>query len=178
MTDAKKSKKKSPVKKSFSGKASSKKPTTRSGRILRGPLFWILVAIFGVSVFGQISAAGNRYTQIETSQALDAIARSSVESAVIVDKDQKIRLILKPGSPIKGATKVEASYVARQEPTIIDALTGNPPSKGWNVKVPSQSLLVNRSFLTHRIPFLLDDEPGSRWKQGIPVWKIKSKTSK
>jgi len=45
MTDAKKSKKKSPIKKSFSGKASSKKPTTRSGRILRGPLFWILVAI-------------------------------------------------------------------------------------------------------------------------------------
>ncbi len=70
MTDAKKSKKKSPVKKSFSGKAPSKKPTTRSGRILRGPLFWILVAILGVSVFGQISAAGNRYTQIETSQAL------------------------------------------------------------------------------------------------------------
>jgi cell division protease FtsH len=153
MTDAKKSKKKSPVKKSFSGKAPSKKPTTRSGRILRGPLFWILVAIFGVSVFGQISAAGNRYTQIETSQALDAIARSSVESAVIVDKDQKIRLILKPGSPIKGATKVEASYVARQEPTIIDALTGNPPSKGWNVKVPSQSLLV--SFLMSIVPFLL-----------------------
>ena len=153
MTDAKKSKKKSPVKKSFSGKAPSKKPTTRSGRILRGPLFWILIAIFGVSIFGQISAAGNRYTQIETSQALDAIARSSVESAEIVDKDQKIRLILKPGSPIKGATKVEASYVARQEPTLIDALTGNPPSKGWNVKVPSQSLLV--SFLMSIVPFLL-----------------------
>ena len=153
MTDAKKSKKKSPVKKSFSGKVSSKKPTTRSGRILRGPLFWILIAIFGVSIFGQISAAGNRYTQIETSQALDAIARSSVESAEIVDKNQKIRLVLKPGSSIKGATKVEASYVARQEPTLIDALTGNPPSKGWNVKVPSQSLLV--SFLMSIVPFLL-----------------------
>ena len=76
-----------------------------------------------------------------------------MESAVIVDKDQKIRLILKPSSPINGATKVEASYVARQEPTIIDALTGNPPTKGWNVKVPSQSLLV--SFLMSIVPFLL-----------------------
>ena len=86
MTDAKKSKKKSPVKKSFSGKAPSKKPTTRSGRILRGPLFWILVAIFGVSVFSQVSAAGNRYTQIETSQALDAIARSSVSQQSLLIK--------------------------------------------------------------------------------------------
>ncbi len=153
MTEVKKPKKTSPIKKSFSGKTPTKKPTTRSGRILRGPLFWILVAIFAVSIFGQISAAGNRYTQIETSQALDAIAQSKVESAEIVDKDQKIRLILKSGSTIKGGTKVEASYVARQEPTLVDALTGNPPSKGWNVRVPSQSLLV--SFLMSIVPFLL-----------------------
>jgi len=131
----------------------SKKPKTRAARILRGPLFWILVAIFGVSIFGQITSAGNRYTKIETSQALDAITKSEVQSAEIVDKAQKIRLILKSGSSIKGATKVEAHYVARQEPTIVDALTGNPPSQGWNVKVPSQSLLV--SFLFSIAPFLL-----------------------
>ena len=104
MTDAKKPTKKTPIKKSFSGKTNPKKPTTRTGKIFRGPLFWILVAIFAVSIFGQISAAGNRYTQIETSQALDAISQSSVESAEIVDKDQKLRLVLKPGTTIKGAT--------------------------------------------------------------------------
>jgi len=149
----KKPAKKSSLKKSFAGSSTPKKPATRAGRIFRGPLFWILVAIFAVSIFGQITSAGNRYTKIETSQALDAIARSNVDSAEIVDKDQKLRLILKPGAAIKGATKVEASYVARQEPTIVDALTSNPPSKGWNVRVPSQSLLV--SFLFSIIPFLL-----------------------
>jgi cell division protease FtsH len=149
----KKVEKKNPLKKSFAGSSTPKKPATRAGRIFRGPLFWILVAIFAVSIFGQISSVGNRYTKIETSQALDAIAQSNVESAEIVDKDQKIRLILKSGSLIEGATKVEASYVARQEPTLIDALTSNPPSKGWNVRVPSQSLLV--SFLFSIIPFLL-----------------------
>lgn len=128
-------------------------PKTRVGRILRGPLFWILVAIFGVSIFGQITSAGHRYTQIETSQALDAITKSEVASAEIIDKDQKIRLILKSGSTIKGSTKVEASYVARQEPTIVDALTGNPPSNGWNVKVPSQPLFL--SLLFSIAPFLL-----------------------
>lgn len=149
----KKKEKISPLKKSFTGGSSSKKTTTRTSQIFRGPLFWILVAIFAVTIFGQITSAGNRYAQIETSQALDAISQSNVESAEVVDKDQKLRLILKPGSTIGGESKVEASYVANQEPTIIDALTSNPPSKGWNVRVPSQSLLV--SFLFSIIPFLL-----------------------
>ena len=134
-------------------KTTKKAPTTRAGKIFRGPLFWIVVAILAVSIFGQITSAGNRYTEIGTSQAIDAISQSKVESAVLVDKSQKIRLILKPGNLIKGASKVEASYIARQEPTLVDALTGNPPSKGWSVEVAKQSLLV--SFLFSFFPFLL-----------------------
>jgi cell division protease FtsH len=151
--------KKNPLKKSSAGKAAKSKkapkkaPTTRAGRILRGPLFWIVIAILGVSIFGQVSSVGNRYTEIGTSQALDAIAQSKVESALVIDKSQKLQLTLKPGSLINGSSKVESSYVARQEPTIVDALTGNPPPKGWNVSVPSQSLLV--SFLFSIFPILL-----------------------
>jgi cell division protease FtsH len=145
---------KKPSKKSASGKKPAKKvPTTRAGRILRGPLFWIVVAILGVSIFGQVSSVGNRYTEIGTSQALDAIAQSKVESALVIDKSQKLQLILKPGNLINGSSKVEASYVIRQEPTIVDALTGNPPVKGWNVSVPSQSLFI--SFLFSIAPILL-----------------------
>ena len=81
------------------------------------------------------------------------IATSDVESAIVVDRSQKLRLILKAGKTINGSSKVESSYVARQEPTIIDALTGNPPTKGWNVDVPRQSLLV--SFLFSLAPILL-----------------------
>jgi len=144
---------KKPTKKSFSSKNTSKKPASTGSKIFRGPLFWIIAAIFAVTVFGQISSAGNKYTQIETSQAIDAITQSKVLSAELVDKDQKIRLILTPGNTINGDSKVESFYVARQEPTLVDALTANPPSKGWNVKVPSQSLLI--SFLFSIVPFLL-----------------------
>ena len=145
---------KKPVKKKLSDKKSvNKVPATRAGRILRGPLFWIVVAILGVSLFGQVSSVGNRYTEIGTSQALDAIAQSKVESALVIDKSQKLQLILKPGNLINGSSKVEAAYVIRQEPTIVDALTGNPPAKGWNVSVPSQSLLI--SFLFSIAPILL-----------------------
>jgi len=144
---------KKPIKKNSDKKSAKKAPTTRAGRILRGPLFWIVVAILGVSIFGQVSSVGNRYTEIGTSQALDAIAQSKVESALVIDKSQKLQLILKPGNLINGSGKVEASYVIRQEPTIVDALTGNPPAKGWNVSVPSQSLLI--SFLFSIAPILL-----------------------
>jgi cell division protease FtsH len=151
--------KKNPLKKQSGNNATKKKktakkvPTTRAGRIVRGPLFWIVIAILGVTIFGQISSVGNRYTEIGTSQALDAIAQSKVESALVIDRSQKLQLILKPGQLIEGSSKVESSYVARQEPTIIDSLTGNPPPKGWNVSVPSQSLFI--SFLFSIFPILL-----------------------
>ena len=131
----------------------SQVPQSRFKRLMRGPLFWIIVAIVAVSVFGQISGAGNRYESIKTSQALDAIAKSDVESAVLVDNSQKIRLVLKSDKLINGSAKVEASYIARQEPTLVDALTGNPPPKGWSVDVAKQSLFV--SFLFSFFPFLL-----------------------
>ena len=137
----KKSKEKSPAKKNV--KAT---PQTRAQKLLRGPLFWIIIAIVGVTIFGQISSASNRYTEIKTSQAIAAISQSEVESAVLIDKSQKIRLILSNGKTIKGATKVEASYIARQEPTLIDELTANPPVKGWTVDVPKTSVLTTILF--------------------------------
>ena len=134
-------------------KTPKKAPTTRAEKIFRGPLFWIVAAILAVTIFGQITGAGHRYTQIDTSRALAAISQSEVESAVLVDRSQKIRLILKPGVLIKGDSKVEASYIARQEPTLIDALSANSPVKGWTVEVPSQSLFL--SFLFSIFPILL-----------------------
>lgn len=121
-------------------------PQARAQKLFRGPLFWIIVAIIGVTIFGQISSASNRYTEIKTSQAIAAISQSEVESAVLIDKSQKIRLILSNGKTIKGATKVEASYIARQEPTLIDELTANPPIKGWTVDVPKTSVLTTILF--------------------------------
>ena len=137
----KKSKEKSAAKKNV--KAT---PQTRAQKLFRGPLFWIIVAIIGVTIFGQISSASNSYTEIKTSQAIAAISQSEVESAVLIDKSQKIRLILSNGKTIKGATKVEASYIARQEPTLIDELTANPPIKGWTVDVPKTSVLTTILF--------------------------------
>jgi cell division protease FtsH len=130
-----------------------KKTQTRFQRLMRGPLFWIVAAIVAVSVFGQISAAGNKYTQVNTSQVLAAISQNQVDSALLIDKEQKIQLKLKSGILIDGASKVEASYITGEEPTLIDLLVSNPPPHAWSVKVGSQSLLVTLLFSFG--PFLL-----------------------
>lgn len=130
-----------------------KKTQTRFQRIMRGPLFWIVAAIIAVTIFGQISAAGNKYTQVSTSQILAAISQNQVDSALLIDKEQKIQVKLKAGILIQGSSKVEASYITGEEPTLVDLLVSNPPPHAWSVKVGSQSLLV--SLLFSFGPFLL-----------------------
>jgi ATP-dependent Zn protease len=105
------------------GNQSGKAPQRQ--RLTRRPLFWILVAIIAVTVFGQISSGSNQFTKIETSQAMAAITKGEVESANIVDCEQVIQLVLKPGQAINGSTKVEASYISGQEPILVDLLTAN-----------------------------------------------------
>ncbi|MFM8384358.1 MAG: ATP-dependent metallopeptidase FtsH/Yme1/Tma family protein, partial [Actinomycetota bacterium] len=105
-------------------------------RLTRRPLFWILVAIAAVTIFGQISSSGSQFTKVNTSEAMAAITRGDVEAATIVDREQVIRLILKPGIAVEGATQVEASYVTGQEPILVDLLSANPPPKDWDVTVP------------------------------------------
>ena len=75
-----------------------------------------------------------------------AITRGDVEAATVVDRQQVVRLVLKPGVAINGATKVEASYVSGQEPIIINLLSANPPPKEWDVEVPKTNIFVSILF--------------------------------
>ena len=125
----------------------SNKPGARPPmRLTRRPLFWILVAIAAVTIFGQISSSGNQFTEINTSEAMAAITRGDVEAATIVDREQVISLILKPGIAVEGATQVEASYVTGQEPILVDLLSANPPPKDWDVTVPRTNIFVSILF--------------------------------
>ena len=121
-----------------------RKPDLR--KILRGPLFWILFGLIAVSIFGRISGSGNQFITVDTSVILTQLTEDKVESAILVDKDQKIQVILKSGNYVKGSSKLSASYVTGQEPSIIALLNANPPPKAWNVKVPTQSVLATLFF--------------------------------
>ena len=151
---AQKKKVKIPKLKGFSNRKKPAKPSPQlARRILRGPLFWIIAALVAVSIFGQISTTGKEFTKVDTSVILNEIAQNNVKSAIVIDRDQKIRVVLKDGELADGASKLEASYVVGQEQLIVELLTSNPPSTNWDVEVPSQSFLV--SLLLSILPIIL-----------------------
>ena len=130
-----------------------KAPRARFRKLIRGPLFWIVVGLVVVSFFGRLSNSGATFVRVDTSTILADISANKVESALLIDHQQKIRVVLLPGNYVKGSSHLEASYVANQEPLIVELLTSNPPPKNWDVKIPTTSFLV--SLLYSFGPFLL-----------------------
>jgi len=141
----------------FKGMKNTKKPNKSSPaaarKILRGPLFWIIAALVAVSIFGQISATGEEFKKVETSVILNEISLNNVKSALVIDREQKVQVVLKDGEFVDGSAKIEASYVAGQEALIVELLTSNPPSTTWDIEVPKQSLFV--SLILSILPILL-----------------------
>lgn len=139
------------------GIKSGKKPTKPSPalikKILRGPLFWIVAALIAVSIFGQISTTGREFIKVETSTILNEISKDNVKSAIVIDRDQKVRVVLKDGEFVDGASKLEASYIKGQEVLIVELLTSNPPTTTWDIEVPKQSFFV--SLILSILPILL-----------------------
>ena len=151
---AQKKKVKIPKLKGFSSRKKPAKPSPQlARRILRGPLFWIVAALVAVSIFGQISTTGKEFTKVDTSVILNEISQDHIKSAIVIDREQKIRVVLKDGELADGASKLEAYYVTGQEQLIVELLTSNPPATNWNVEVPSQSFFV--SLLLSILPIFL-----------------------
>jgi len=125
----------------------------RIRKMMRGPLFWIVLALILVVALGRISGSGATFTPVDTSVVLAEISQDKVDSALVIDKDQKIEVILKSGESVDGSTHLVASYLANEEPQITELLTSNPPAKAWNVKVPTTSFIESLFFSF--APFLL-----------------------
>jgi cell division protease FtsH len=120
-------------------------------RFLRGPLFWILLAVMLVLVGSTLVSGIGGPERIDTSQAVADIQADRVESAVITDGDQVLELTLKDG------TVVTSQYVTGQgvelqrllqEKAAAGQLTG-----GYNVVVPQDNIFL--SLLFTLLPFAL-----------------------
>ena len=94
------------VGKAKSGGTNKKGAPLTFRRILRGPLFWIVAALFAVSIFGQISTGSNNYTVVDTSVILNELSQDKVQSAVVIDRDQKIKVVLKSGQFVDGSQRL------------------------------------------------------------------------
>ncbi len=113
-------------------------------RIIRGPIFWVALAVAFVLVGSSVFAGVGAPTQVDTSQAVSDINGGKVDTATITDRDQLLELTLKDGS------KVRTSYVTGQGVKLQELLqaksdAGQLPG-GYNVVVPSENLLVTLLF--------------------------------
>jgi cell division protease FtsH len=109
-------------------------------RYLRGPLFWISLAVLLVIIGSQVLAAQGGPKKVDTSQIVTAINNGQVKSAKLVDKDQRVEVTLKSGEKQR-ASFIAGQGVELQEELQTQADAGGLP-EGYNVEVPKQSTLV------------------------------------
>ncbi len=112
-------------------------------RLLRAPLFWVLVALSMMLLFFTLGNSGG-YATITTAQAEKLITDKKVDTAVMTT-DNVIRLDLKQGQTfsddatgLKDATQVRAEYVDDRAPELIQELKANVPD-GYDDKVEGDS---------------------------------------
>jgi cell division protease FtsH len=109
-------------------------------RLTRGPAIWVIAAVV-ILLLSARAFAPNQFKQIDTSEAIRLINAGQVESAKIVDRDQRLELKLKSPTKVdnQDVTRVQAYYVDPRGTQIIDAITKANPPKGFDDSVPNPS---------------------------------------
>jgi len=119
-------------------------------RLTRGPVIWVIIAIV-VLLLGTRALASDPYYQIDTSQALDLINGDQVQSAIGVNGDQRLELVLK--TPFEGHTKVATYWIDAAGTEIVSALKDHKPAGGYDYQNPQPSWWS--SLLITFLPILL-----------------------
>ena len=120
-------------------------------KFLRGPIVWILGAVFLLIVGSQLVSSANAPQKVDTWEALAAIQAGTVKSALVKDREQVLVLNLTDG------TTVEGDFVANQATSIVtllqEAQAGGRLVDGFDVQVTRDNLLI--TFLFSFLPILL-----------------------
>jgi cell division protease FtsH len=109
-------------------------------RIVRGPVFWIVVVVFLALVVAQVMTAGGGYEKKDTSEVIDAIKSGDAKQVTLIDRDQEVRVELMNGD------KIKANYIAPQGQQLAKLVQKVPPPDGQISEVPSEGWLVTLLF--------------------------------
>ncbi len=120
-------------------------------KILRGPIFWIAIAIIFVLVGSSLISGVGAPEELDTSAAISEISDGNVDTATITDRDQVLELVLKNGETVR-STYVTGQGLVLQELLQGEADSGALPG-GYNVVVPTENILF--TLIISLIPFIL-----------------------
>jgi len=118
---------------------------------LRGPIFWIAIAVIFVLVGSSLISGIGAPEEVDTSVAISEIQGGNIDTATITDRDQVLELVLKNGDTVR-STYVTGQGVVLQELLQIKADSGALPG-GYNVVVPSENIFF--TLIISLIPFIL-----------------------
>ena len=120
-------------------------------RFLRGPIFWIAMAVIAVLVGSSLISGIGAPDEVDTGEAISDITSGNVDTATLIDRDQVLELTLRNGDEVRShfitGQGVELQNLL-QEKTDAGQLPG-----GYNVVVPSENLLV--TLFISLLPFVL-----------------------
>jgi cell division protease FtsH len=118
-------------------------------KFLRGPLVYIAVAIIVVSV-GFSLLGGTGFQQIDTQKGMALLKEDKVESAKIIDGQQRVDLVLKNAG--EGGNQVQFYFAAARGADVVEAVN-NSDLKSYDDEVDNGSWLT--SMLGLIIPFII-----------------------
>ena len=118
---------------------------------MRGPIFWIAIAVIFVLVGSSLISGIGAPEEVDTSVAISEIQGGNIDTATITDRDQVLELVLKNGDTVR-TTYVTGQGVVLQELLQIKADSGALPG-GYNVVVPSENIFF--TLIISLIPFIL-----------------------
>jgi cell division protease FtsH len=108
-------------------------------KLTRGPAIWVIVALV-ILVIGAQVFSPDQFKQVSTSRALELIQHDQVQSAKIIDRDQRLELTLKDSTPkISGYSKIDTYYVEPRGTSLVNLLDQHKPPGGFDDSVPTQS---------------------------------------
>ncbi|MFL6090615.1 MAG: ATP-dependent zinc metalloprotease FtsH [Aeromicrobium sp.] len=119
-------------------------------RILRGPLFWILLITVAVLVVVEFAGSASGSREIRTATMVTYLHDDKVKDVTFVEGDQEIQATLKDG------TKVRSKWLGDQGARLVEEAekaVAAKKLKTFDVKVPKQNAFV--SFLFSFLPILL-----------------------
>src|SRR5688572_22458855 len=119
-------------------------------RIFKGPIPYLILAGVGLWI-GLTLLLPPGFKGISTQEGLDLLKGDNVESAKIIDGEQRVDLVLKKPEGDNG-TQVQFYYVAPRGAEVVEAINA-ADLKDFNDEVPQTNFFV--SLIGILLPFLI-----------------------
>jgi ATP-dependent metalloprotease FtsH len=93
-------------------------------RFFRRPVVWIILVIIGAVAISSFFTRGDDYTEVETSVALERLSQGDIDSVLIEDREQTLKIDLAAPMEVEGdqTDKIQARYPAEVSEQMFDRI--------------------------------------------------------